>query len=81
MATTLSSKMQIAIPKKAAFAAGLKAGSRIKVIAQGHTLQIVPDKKTGAKVEDGPAILGYKGRKLSLAQIKAAIASGAAESS
>ena len=82
MATTISSKRQIVIPKKGMIAAGFTEGSRVKVICEGHTLRIVPDKpqQGASKVEDGPKILGYKGRKLSLAQIKEAIASGAAES-
>ncbi len=81
MATTISSKRQIVIPKKGMIAAGFTEGSRVKVICEGHTLRIVPDKPSNSsKVEDGPGILDYKGRKATQAEIKAAIVSGATES-
>ena len=81
MATTISSKRQIVIPKKGMIAAGFAEGSRVKVICEGHTLRIVPDKpSSGSKIEDGPRILGYKGRKATLADIKKGIVLGAAKS-
>ena len=81
MATTISSKRQIVIPKKDLIAVGLTEGSRVRVIREGHTLSIVPDKpQDGSKIEDGPKILGYKGRKATQAEINKAIATGPAES-
>ena len=81
MATTISSKRQIVIPKKDLLAVGLTEGSRVRVIREGHTLSIVPDKpRDGSRIEDGPKILGYKGRKASQSEINKAIAAGAAES-
>ncbi len=81
MATTISSKRQIVIPKKGMIAAGFTEGSRVKVICEGHTLRIVPDKpSSGSKIEDGPRILNYKGRKATLADIKKGIVLGAAKS-
>jgi AbrB family looped-hinge helix DNA binding protein len=81
MATTISSKRQIVIPKKGMIAAGLKEGSRVKVLCEGHTLRIVPDKPVNsADIAAGPRILNYRGRKATQAEIDAAIADGAAES-
>ena len=81
MPTTISSKRQIVIPKNDLIAVGLTEGSRVRVIREGHTLSIVPDKgRDGSKIEDGPKILGYKGRKATRAEISKAIATGAAES-
>ncbi len=82
MATTISSKRQIVIPKKGMIAAGFTEGSRVKVICEGHTLRIVPDKpqQGASRIEDGPGILNYKGRKATLADIKKGIVLGAAKS-
>ena len=81
MATTISSKRQIVIPKNDLIAVGLTEGSRVKVIREGHTLSIVPVKtRDSSTIDDGPKILGYKGRKATPAEIRKAIAAGAAES-
>ena len=81
MPTTISSKRQIVIPKNDLIAVGLTEGSRVRVIREGHTLRIVPDKgRDGSRIEDGPKILGYKGRKATQAEIAKAIATGAAKS-
>ncbi len=81
MPTTISSKRQIVIPKNDLIAVGLTEGSRVRVVRVGHTLSIVPDKtRDGSSIEDGPKILGYKGRKATQAEIRKAIAAGAAES-
>ncbi len=81
MPTTISSKRQIVIPKNDLIAVGLTEGSRVRVIREGHTLSIVPDKaRDGSSIDDGPKILGYKGRKATQAEIRKAIAAGAAES-
>lgn len=81
MPTTISSKRQIVIPKNDLIAVGLTEGSRVRVIREGHTLSIVPDKtRDGSNIDDGPKILGYKGRKATQAEIRKAIAAGAAES-
>ena len=81
MPTTISSKRQIVIPKNDLIAVGLTEGSRVRVVRVGHTLSIVPDKtRDGSSIDDGPKILGYKGRKATQAEISKAIAAGAAES-
>ncbi len=81
MPTTISSKRQIVIPKNDLIAVGLTEGSRVRVIREGHTLSIVPDKtRDASNIDDGPKILGYKGRKATQAEIRKAIAAGAAES-
>lgn len=81
MPTTISSKRQIVIPKNDLIAVGLTEGSRVRVVRVGHTLSIVPDKtRDGSSIDDGPKILGYKGRKATQAEIRKAIAAGAAES-
>lgn len=79
--TTISSKRQIVLPKKSIAAAGLEEGDKVRVITEGHTIHIVPYKpeQGASRLEDGPKILGYKGPKATLAEIKKGIARGAAK--
>ena len=48
-----------------------------KMLPDNFDVATLLTKRGASKVEDGPKILGYKGRKVTLSEIKAAIASGA----
>ena len=81
MATTVTSKGQATIPKNVRKALGIVPGSRIDFVVEDGSARIVPVRNgKPSKVEDGPQILGYKGKTVTLEEMDEAIAAGAAGS-
>jgi AbrB family looped-hinge helix DNA binding protein len=81
MATTVTSKGQATIPKDVRKALGIVPGSRIDFVVEDGSARIVPVRNSKpSKVEDGPQILGYKGKTVTLEEMDEAIAAGAAGS-
>jgi AbrB family looped-hinge helix DNA binding protein len=65
MAVSVTSKGQVTIPKQLRDALGIKAGTKVEfdLDGGGARLRLVTG-KAHSRIEDGPAILNYKGPRL-----------------
>lgn len=78
---TLSIHGDVHIPDNLIHALGLKPGTELAFEQQGDTIIMRPVKVTKiSHVEEGPKILGYIGETVTLEEMDAAIAKGAAQS-
>lgn len=78
---TLSIHGDVHIPDNIIHALGLKPGVELAVECQGDVIIMRPVKTNKiSKVNEGPKILGYAGQTVSLEEMDAAIAKGAAQS-
>lgn len=76
MAVTVSSKGQVTLPAAARRRLGIRAGTQLEFIVRGDDrLEVI---KVGGSVRDLKGALGKPAQRLSLADIDAAIAAGAA---
>jgi len=76
MATvSVTSKGQVTIPKRVRQALGITSGSKVEFDLEGGgaILKLVK-KHTGSSVEDGPAILNYKGARIPIGQMHGGLA-------
>jgi len=80
--STLSIHGDVHIPDNLIHALGLKPGTELAFERQGDAIVMRPVKKTikQSLVEEGPKILGYTGPTVTLEEMDAAIAKGAAQS-
>jgi AbrB family looped-hinge helix DNA binding protein len=70
MATQVTSKGQVTIPKRVRQAMGITPGSKVEFAIEGGAAVIrVVRKKNPSHIEDGPAILGYSGPRIPTAAI------------
>lgn len=78
---TLSIHGDVHIPDNLIHALGLKPGAELAFERQGDAIVMRPVRKNiTSRVEEGPKILGYTGPTVSLEEMDAAIAKGAAQS-
>ena len=78
---TLSIQGDVHIPDNLIHALGLKPGAELAIERQGDAIIMREVKsKTISRVEDGPRILAYTGSTVTLEEMDAAIAKGAAQS-
>jgi bifunctional DNA-binding transcriptional regulator/antitoxin component of YhaV-PrlF toxin-antitoxin module len=78
---TLSIHGDVHIPDNLIRELGLKPGTELAFERQGVAIVMRPIKNNKiSRVEEGPKILGYTGSTVSLEEIDAAIAKGAAQS-
>jgi AbrB family looped-hinge helix DNA binding protein len=62
---SVTSKGQVTIPKRVRQALGIRAGSKVEFDLDGGGARLrLVKKDTGARVEDGPAILNYRGPRI-----------------
>ncbi len=75
---SVSSKGQVTIPKKVRTALGITTGTKVAFSTEGNTarLMVVRTRKP-SRAEDGPKILNYKGKAVTLEEMEEAIARGA----
>ena len=75
---SVTSKGQVTIPKKVRTALGITTGTKVAFETEGSTarLKVVRTRKA-SRVEDGPKILSYKGKAVTLEEMDEAIARGA----
>ncbi|MDP2708352.1 MAG: AbrB/MazE/SpoVT family DNA-binding domain-containing protein [Burkholderiales bacterium] len=75
---SVTSKGQVTIPKKVRTALGITAGTKVAFATEGNSarLMVVRTRKP-SRVEDGPKILDYKGKAVTLDEMEEAIARGA----
>ena len=70
MATQVTSKGQVTIPKRVRQAMGITPGSKVEIDIEGGAAVIrVVRKKNASRVEDGPVILNYAGPRIPIAEI------------
>ena len=75
---SVTSKGQVTIPKKVRTALGITTGTKLAFATEGNSarLTVVRIRKP-SRVEDGPKILDYKGKAVTLDEMEEAIARGA----
>ena len=68
---SVTSKGQVTIPKRVRQALGITPGSKVEfdLAGGGARLKLVK-KRALSRIEDGPAILGYKGPRIPVAQME-----------
>lgn len=75
MAVTVSSKGQVTLPAAARERIGIRAGTQLEFIVRGDDrMEVV---KVAGSVRELKGVLGKPARKLTLAQLDAALATGA----
>lgn len=74
-AVSVTSKGQVTIPKRVRQALGITPGSKVEFDLDrgGARLKLVK-KRQPSRIEEGPAILGYKGPRIPIAQMHGGIA-------
>ncbi|MEP7097775.1 MAG: AbrB/MazE/SpoVT family DNA-binding domain-containing protein [Dokdonella sp.] len=75
MAVSVTSKGQVTIPKRVREALGITPGSKVEfdVAGGGARLKLVK-RHVSSRVEEGTAILGYKGPRIAVDQMHGGIA-------
>jgi len=75
MAVSVTSKGQVTIPKRVREALGITPGSKVEfdVAGSGARLKLVK-RHTSSRVEEGPAILDYKGPQIPVYQMHGGLA-------
>jgi len=75
---SVTSKGQVTIPKKVRTALGITAGTKVSFATEGNSARLVVVRaRKPSRVEDGPKILDYKGKAVTLDEMEEAIARGA----
>jgi len=72
---SVTSKGQVTIPKRVRQALGITPGSRVEFALDrgGARLRLVK-RREPSRLEDGPAILGYTGPRIAIAQMHGGVA-------
>ena len=75
MAVSVTSKGQVTIPKRVRDALGITAGSKVEfdVAGGGARLKLVK-RHAASRIEDGAAILNYKGPRIPVNQMHGGVA-------
>ncbi|MCC6193164.1 MAG: AbrB/MazE/SpoVT family DNA-binding domain-containing protein [Burkholderiales bacterium] len=75
MAVSVTSKGQVTIPKRIRDALGITPGSKVEfaVAGGGARLELVK-RHTSSRLEDGTAILAYKGRRIPVDEMHGGLA-------
>jgi AbrB family looped-hinge helix DNA binding protein len=75
MAVSVTSKGQVTIPKKVRDALGITPGSKVdfNIEGGGARLKLV-SRHVASSVEEGPAILGYKGPRIAIKDMHGGLA-------
>ena len=67
-AVSVTSKGQVTIPKRVRQALGITPGSKVEFDLEGGGARLeLVKRQVGSRIEDGPAILGYKGPRIPIA--------------
>jgi antitoxin PrlF len=75
---SVTSKGQVTIPKKVRTALGITVGTKLAFATEGNSARLVVVRtRKPSRVEDGPKILDYKGKAVTLDEMEEAIARGA----
>lgn len=76
MATvSVTSKGQVTIPKRVRQALGITAGSKVEFDLDGGGARLkLVKRNTSSRVEDGPAILNYRGARIAIADMHGGVA-------
>jgi AbrB family looped-hinge helix DNA binding protein len=76
MATvSVTSKGQVTIPKRVRQALGITPGSKVEFdLDRGGARLTLIKRRVPSRIEDGPAILSYKGPRIPIAQMHGGIA-------
>ncbi|MFZ5557568.1 MAG: AbrB/MazE/SpoVT family DNA-binding domain-containing protein [Pseudomonadota bacterium] len=75
MAVSVTSKGQVTIPKRVRQALGITPGSKVEFDLDGGGARLkLVKRQTPTRIEDGPAILGYAGPRIPVAQMHGGIA-------
>jgi AbrB family looped-hinge helix DNA binding protein len=75
MATSVTSKGQVTIPKRVRDALGITPGSKVEFdLAGGGARLSLVTSHTSSRIEDGAAILDYKGRRIPVGQMHGGLA-------
>lgn len=72
---SVTSKGQVTIPKRVRQALGITAGSKVEfdLDGSGARLRLVRKKST-SRIEDGPAILNYRGPRIPIEEMHGGVA-------
>jgi AbrB family looped-hinge helix DNA binding protein len=75
MAVSVTSKGQVTIPKRVREALGITPGSKVEFnVAGGGARLTLVTKHAPSRVEDGPAILDYRGPRIPIADLHGGLA-------
>ncbi len=75
MATAVTTKGQVTIPKRVRRALGITPGSRVEFDLDGGGARLTLVKRQApTRVEDGPAILNYRGPRIPVNQMHGGLA-------
>ncbi len=75
---SVTSKGQVTIPKKVRTALGITPGTKVSFETEGSTARLrVVNTRKPSRIEDGPKILNYKGKTVTLDEMEKSIARGA----
>ena len=74
-AVSVTSKGQVTIPKRVRHALGITPGSKVDIdLDRGGARIRLVRKQVPSRIEEGPAILGYRGPRIPVAQMHGGIA-------
>ena len=78
---SVSSKGQVVIPSDVRQRLGIRSGTRLLLTEIGGELRLRPEPSSGpaSTVVDGRGMAGYRGKRVSLADMERAVREGAAE--
>lgn len=80
MRATIDPRGNLPIPPELRAVLGLTIGTAVDLRIEGDSLRLVRLRPgTPSRLEDGPAILNYQGKAVSIEQMDEAIAAGAAD--
>lgn len=75
MAVSVTSKGQVTIPKRLRDALGIKAGSKVEFDLDGGGARLrLATGKAHSRIEDGPAILNYRGPRIPIEEMHGGVA-------
>ena len=74
-AVSVTSKGQVTIPKRVRQALGITPGSKVEFDLEGGGARLkLVKRQAGSRIEDGPAILDYKGPRIPIAYMHGGLA-------
>lgn len=75
MAVSVTSKGQVTIPKRVRQALGITPGSKVEFDIEGNAARLkLVKRRTPSRVEEGPAILDYKGPRIGIDDMHGGVA-------
>lgn len=75
MAVSVTSKGQVTIPKRVRDALGITPGSRVEFdVAHGGARLTLVKRHQASRIEEGPGILDYRGRRIAIDEMHGGLA-------